>query len=301
MPLLLKYRAIEWIARFLMPSDSQTISAQRASLVEAAQPGVITGSRREIQCVADSDMGGVSVRRYRPRIVFRGTLVFFHGGGWTQGDSDSHDLLIRALAVATCREVVSVNYRRPPEHPFPAAYEDCLTVVRLCLEENVAGRVVVCGDSAGGNLAAAVAQAFPSGTLTAQVLIYPVVDLTSEAPSYALWGDSALCTMAEMRASIAAYVPNPSARMDPAVSPLLAGKAALATVCPAYVLLAECDPLHDEGLAYYEALCASTDGPSKHTLDDVKGVPHAFLSMLGLQEGRDAVARIAAWLKPRWE
>lgn len=302
MPLFLKYRAIEWIARAFMPTEGQTLEAQRASLVSAAVPGVITGPRLAVEDVKDTVVAGVSVRRYRPRNRAAGTLVFFHGGGWTQGDADSHDLLTRALAVATRREVVSVNYRRPPEHPFPAAYDDCRAVALACAAETASGggRTVVCGDSAGGNLAAAVALLAPHGTLTAQVLIYPATDLTAEAPSYAKWGGSVMCTRAEMRASIAAYTPDPATRADPAASPLLAPRATLASAPPAYVLLAECDLLHDEGSAYARALLDAGGAGAGHILDFVPGVPHAFMSMLGMGEGRAAVARVAAWLEPCW-
>lgn len=303
MPLTLKYRAIEWLARLFMPSEGQSLEAQRRSLVDAAQPGIITGPKLAVDQAIDTVIAGVPVRRYRPHNSLPGTLVFFHGGGWIVGDADSHDLLTRALASATRRDVVSVNYRRPPENPFPAAFDDCRAVALACVDAG--GRVVVTGDSAGGNLAAAVAISLPPGTLAAQVLIYPVTDLTTEMPSYSTWGSSVMCTASEMRTSIAAYVPDAGARSSPACSPLHAPGAVLAAAPPAYVLLAECDPLHDEGAAYYDALLKSsiTDGGSLSLhapLDDVRGVPHGFMSMLGMHEARAALARIAAWLEDRW-
>ena len=105
----------------------------------------------------DSIVAGVAVRSYVPRGALPGTLLFFHGGGFVIGDVETYDVFARALAVRTRRRVVSVEYRLAPEHPYPAAVHDCLAVTRYFASQAETGPIVLCGDSAGGNLAAVVA------------------------------------------------------------------------------------------------------------------------------------------------
>lgn len=228
------------------------------------------------------------MRRYQPVHRAEGTIAFFHGGGWMLGDLDTHDILAGTLAAETGHEVVSANYRRTPEHRYPAALEDCLAITHILAK---AGRVAVVGDSAGGNLAAAVAQ---QASVAAQVLYYPVVDCANERSSYERYARGHILTASTMRYFRHEYVPEPERRHESGASPLLASS--LRGVPPAYVVVAECDVLRDEGVAYAERLRSSGVDV---TLEEVPGALHGFMSLLGLQEARETMSRTANWLKTR--
>jgi acetyl esterase len=248
------------------------------------------GRRAKLAEVRDEELAGVPVRRYVPHGAQPGVLAFFHGGGWVVGDLESHDVPASALAAATRREVVAVHYRLAPEHPYPAALEDCLAVTRALAGQ----RVVVAGDSAGGNLAAAVANALGTA-LAAQVLVYPVTDCAGEHPSYAAYATGHLLTREAMRFYVRSYVPDEARRQEPGCSPLRAPS--LRGAPPALVLTAGCDVLRDEGVAYAERLRA--DGVEVHHTE-YPGTVHGFFSMQGLSEGLSAVQQVANWLAPRW-
>jgi acetyl esterase len=206
----------------------------------------------------------IAVRAYRP--VLNETLpalVFFHGGGWTIGDLDTHDVVCRQLALGARCAVFSVDYRLAPEHPFPAALEDCLSATRYVFSNAQKlkidpARIAVGGDSAGGNLAAVVAlMARDAGAppLAYQLLIYPATDQRCEFPSHERNGQGYLLTKEGIQFFRAGYLPNPKDRTDWRASPLLA--ASHADLPPAFVLTAGYDPLLDEGRAYAECLAKS--------------------------------------------
>lgn len=150
------YSVVEYVASWGRQSSDDLV-ARRTTFRRVMQPGYVTGTPVEMGSVSEDIVAGVPVRRYVPLDASPGTLVFFHGGGWAIGDLDTHDLLARALAGATRRTVVSVAYRLAPEHVFPAAADDCIAVAKALAMGG--GSVVVCGDSAGGNLAAVSANA----------------------------------------------------------------------------------------------------------------------------------------------
>ena len=134
--------------------------------------------------VEDADADGVPVRVYRPEGA-DGTLAWFHGGGWTLGSLDEHDAFCRRFALAAEVTVANVEYRLAPEHPFPAGLDDCCTATRWAAA-NLPGPLAVGGDSAGGNLAAAVAlRSRDEGgpPLAFQLLVYPAVDAELSYPS----------------------------------------------------------------------------------------------------------------------
>ncbi len=201
----------------------------------------------------------VPVRVYTPRSRPAHDLpavVYLHGGGWVIGDLDTYEPDCRRLADATGALVVGVDYRLAPEHPFPAALEDTWAV--LCWAAHRYGRVAVAGDSAGGNLAAAlVLRARDAGgpQVTAQMLNYPVLDATASMPSYEEFDEGPNLTSGEMRWFIGAYLPREQDRRNPLASPLLA--ADLAGLPPAVVSTAGYDPLRDEGDRYAERLRAA--------------------------------------------
>jgi acetyl esterase len=203
----------------------------------------------------------VAVRSYRPvREEVLPALVFFHGGGWTIGDLDTHDVVCRQLALGAGCAVFSVDYRLAPEHPFPAAVDDCFFATRY-IHSNAEklqidpGRIAVGGDSAGGNLAAVVAlMAREQGgpPLAYQLLIYPATDQRCQFASHERNGEGYLLTRDGIRFFRGAYLPNEADRADWRASPLLA--ASHAGLPPALVLTAGYDPLVDEGRAYAERL-----------------------------------------------
>ena len=216
--------------------------------------------------VRDLDAQGVPVRLYRPADGPLPVLVYFHGGGWTIGDLDTHDVLCRQLALAAGCAVVAVHYRMGPESRFPAAVDDCVAATQWVQAQAAsldvdANRLAVGGDSAGGNLAAVVclalrdaAQPLPSF----QLLIYPATDMRAVAPSHTTNGQGYMLTadsIAYYRGHYMGPEAGPEQWADWRASPLLA--ASHAGLPPALVLTAGYDPLRDEGLQYADALSAA--------------------------------------------
>jgi acetyl esterase len=231
-------------------------------LAASAVPQVEVGSvkDREIPGAA----GPIAARIYRP--VGDGphpTLLFIHGGGFVIGDLEAYDAQCRVLCSRVGAVVASVDYRLAPEHPFPAGVEDAIAAMEW-VAGNVAelggdpGRVAIGGDSAGGNLSAAVAQAWRGRepALAAQLLIYPVTDLVTEHPSIEENGEGLLLTRDDMDWFHGHYLGgDESLRSDPRASPRLAED--LRGLPPAIVLTAQYDPLRDDGDAYAAALEAA--------------------------------------------
>jgi acetyl esterase len=237
----------------LAQSRKDTPLPQPASVAEMLIPGAASSIRARV---------------YRPAKLPVPTVLFFHGGGWVAGDLDTHDRFARTLSIDLEAVVVAVDYRRPPEMPFPASLEDCVAATRWAVN-NIAelggdkARLAVAGDSAGGNLAAAVAQACRERglQLVAQLLVYPATDLVgayrsqtenAKYPSRAHNGDGYFLTSDAMRWFASQYVPNVADALDPRASPLRASD--LTGLPPAVICTAEFDPLRDEGEAYARAL-----------------------------------------------
>ena len=231
----------------------------RGALAPAAPAGV------EARLVLAPGPGGpVPLRFYRPPGTGKGknlpALVYFHGGGWTIGDPDTHDVLCRQLAAGARCAVLSVDYRLAPEHPFPAAVEDSIAATRYVVSEAAAlgidaARVAVGGDSAGGNLATVVALAARDAggpALCFQLLVYPATDQRAEFGSHERNAEGYLLTSAAIEYFRGQYLPRRDDWLDWRASPLLAPS--LAGLPPAYVVTAGYDPLVDEGRAYAERL-----------------------------------------------
>lgn len=229
--------------------------------------------------------GPVQVRFYRGAgTADKGALpllLYYHGGGWVLGDLDSHDWVCRRIANAAQCAVLSVDYRMAPEHVFPAAFDDCLAALRWSVD-NASNlkidptRVAVGGDSAGGNLAAAVAiAARESGSprLVAQILVYPAVDLSMSGDYYGRFTKDLILTDDTMRWFIDLYIPTVERRKDWRASPLLASS--LTDLPPALVLLAGFDPLCAEGELYAEKLKAAGNTV---TVTRYPGQLHGFLT-----------------------
>jgi acetyl esterase len=228
-----------------------------------------------------------------------GTLMFFHGGGFLRGDLDSHDDLCRALCNAARAVVVGVHYRRAPEHRFPAAFEDaCDATAWIAGHAQAlglpAGRLAVSGDSAGGNLAASVAQwALDQGrpALCFQLLIYPETSASMEWPSVKeFWEPGRMAAGKGMGWFRSQYFAEPAAMQQPYAYP--DNRADLRGLPPALVITAEIDPMRDMGEAYAQRL---QDVGVPTTLLRYAGVTHVFMSMLGrVAAARRALAEAGA-------
>ncbi|MDO8391603.1 MAG: alpha/beta hydrolase [Actinomycetota bacterium] len=249
--------------------------------------------------VRDLDAGGVRARLYRPDDRDGlGLLVYFHGGGWVLGDLDGHDDVCRRLANGSGHAVLSVDYRLAPEYPFPAGLEDALAATRWAYANATslgcrADLLAVGGDSAGGNLAAVVAQLAPV-PLVYQLLLYPVTDCTRAHASYDENATGYFLTRDSMVWFIDHYLGTATSPADPRVSPLFAADHVLAGTPPALVVTAEFDPLRDEGVAYARRLEANGVATS---LVHFHGMIHGFVSLADyLADGRAGLALAAAAL-----
>ncbi len=265
----------------------QEARAQRAALLRPS-PEPIAESR-------DLDGGGVPCRFYQPAVLRSpGLLVWYHGGGWVLGDLDSHDDPCRALANRGGFCVLSVDYRLAPEDPFPAAVDDALAATRWAGEHlaDLGCRVLaIGGDSAGGNLAAVVANRAPT-PICFQLLVYPATDARMGHPSITENGDGYFLTSTGMRWFFDHYLSGPDGTLeDPRVSPLLEDPERLAAGPPAMVITAEFDPLRDEGAAYALALAAAGVATTHVRFD---GQIHGFFSLFGLVDDARSAQSMAA-------
>ena len=202
--------------------------------------------REEVEEVCDLDADGVRCRLYRPAGAAEGVVVHLHGGGFVFHDIDVHDGVARRLANRVGIAVLSVDYRRPPEHPFPAAPDDVDTVLRWLAREGhshgLAGPTYAHGDSAGGNLALVAALRNP-GRLRALALTYPLLDPRMEGESYRTAADG--FDPREAAWYWEQYSGGPENLSHPDLAPLLSDR--LHTLPPTLVVTAEHDPLRDEG------------------------------------------------------
>ncbi len=240
--------------------------------------------------------GDLPARIYRPDVDATAlpTVVLFHGGGWVIGDLETHDNTARAIARDARAVVVSVAYRLAPEAPFPAAVDDALAATRWALghlsELGGNDALAVAGDSAGGNLAAVVAQELRTA-LAAQLLIYPATDMLGEHPSRTENGTGYFLDTATMEwffGHYAGHVTEVDARLSPILEQNLAG------LPPAVVVTAEYDPLRDEGEAYAAAMRAAGVRVEARRFD---GMIHGFFDMGSASEAaRVAVSETCALL-----
>jgi acetyl esterase len=245
--------------------------------------------------------GSIPVRLYTP--AGGGplpALVFFHGGGWVLGNIEAYDTVCRALTNAAGCAVLSVDYRLAPEHKFPAAVEDCYAATRWVVANAATlnldpARIAVGGDSAGGNLAAVIAQvARDRGgpSLVFQLLVYPVTDYLPDLPSYAENAEGYLLTKDAMGWVWNHYLLHEAEGKNPLASPLRA--ADLSGLPPALIITAERDPLRDEGERYATRL-QEAGVPVAVTRYD--GMIHGFFSMAGMiDQGKQALAQAGAAL-----
>ncbi len=266
----------------------------------AANAGI--GKPQEVLSIEDTqinvDGGHIELRIYRGTEQTRPAIVYYHGGGWVLGSIETHDGYCRALANEAQAVVVSVEYRLAPEHLYPTAAEDCYAATKW-VSENAdeigvqVGRLVVAGDSAGGNLAAAVAlMARDRGgpEIDLQVLIYPITDHNFETASYKECGQDYMLTQETMVWFWDHYCPDTQQRNESYASPLRADD--LANLPPALVQTAGYDPLCTEGDDYADKL---KDAGVQVIHTCYEGMIHGFTRRFaGLDKATDALQEIGA-------
>ncbi|TDD57612.1 alpha/beta hydrolase [Kribbella antibiotica] len=278
---------------------AQTLAEARADDLASIQAA--GGQAEPVHYVEDlSTDGGLPLRLYRPDLAGPlPTLIYFFGGGWTLGSIDTADGITRRLANAVPCQVITVGYRLAPEHPFPAAVHDCHDATQWIAANAEklqvdTSRLVVGGDSAGGNLAAVTTLlARDKGpALAGQLLVYPNTRYGANTPSMMTGDDPYLFNKTSVSWYWNHYLTDAIDGLDPLASPLLAESHA--DLPPALVITAEYDPLRDEGEFYAEKLHAA-GVPT--TLSRYDGMVHGFFAMPGILDGgRRATAEAAAWL-----
>jgi acetyl esterase len=295
------------------PSASRTLSAAEQLAETRYMMGVFNelGMPFEpVSRVVDLDIPGpagtIPARLYDPQTAAPlpgGTpiLVFYHGGAFISGDLDSYDTLLRALANRAGCLVLSIGYRLAPENPYPAANDDAWAALSWVASHATAigadpNRLAVGGDSAGGLLAAWVAQRAKEVRLTLrlQVLLYPILDATASSDSWAEFGTGVyLLSRLQMLGWFDAYLPKGIERSAPRVSPLFAID--LTGVAPALIVTADHDPLRDEGDAYADRLRRAKVSVD-HTC--LPGMIHGVASVAGaVDAGKVLIDRLAAALR----
>jgi len=220
----------------------------------------------------DQQLGGVPVRCYQASAM-PATVVYFHGGGFVVGGLDSHDDVCAEICAATGFRVISVDYRLAPEHPHPAAYDDCLAATREAATRHP-GPLVLAGDSAGAALAASVCHTARAGgpAIAGQVLIYPGLGGDPDQGSYLTHANAPMLTRADVLYYAAIRHVGPEPRADPTACALQ--DTDFSHLPPTAIFSAECDPLADDGRTYRDRILAA-GGRAHWQLEP--GLVHGYL------------------------
>jgi acetyl esterase/lipase len=254
-----------------------------------------------------ADVGDVRVRIVRPPAAVGAlpVILYMHGGGWVLGNADTHDRLVRELAVGTGAAVVFVEYDRSPEARYPVAIEQGYATARWIVTDGAAHgldaeRMAIAGDSVGGGMTAAIslmAQERGDVRFVHQSMYYPVTDAAMDTGSYAQFAEGYFLTAKSMAWFWDCYCPDVERRSEPFASPLRADDAQLAGLPPALVIVDEADVLRDEGEAYAARLRAAGVAVTAVRYD---GITHDFMMLNPLSEThatRAAVAQAIATLR----
>ena len=255
-----------------------------------------------------AEVGDVRVRIVRPPDA-QGTLpaiLYMHGGGWILGNADTHDRLVRELAVGTGAAIVFVEYDRSPEAHYPVAIEQGYATAQWIAREGTASkldpdRMAVAGDSVGGDMTAALAlMAGERGDVrfVQQSMYYPVTDGAMDTGSYQQFAEGYFLTAKAMAWFWDAYLPDVERRSEPFASPLRASDEQLAELPPAFVIVDEADVLRDEGEAYAARLRAAGVDVTTVRYD---GIHHDFMMLNPLSQTRatrGAIAQAISFLRP---
>jgi acetyl esterase len=291
------------------PAETLPFDEARRTLVRHSR---LAGGSQPIGECRDLEVPGADeslpARLYTPRSQVEAPpaggsalLVFIHGGGMMYGDLESHDAVCRFLAERADLRVLAVDYRLAPEHPFPAAVDDCWAAYQW-VAENAAtlgadpDRLAVGGDSAGGYLSAVTAiKAADAGVpLRYQLLVYPVTNMAEQSDSRRLFGKDFYLTSEFISLAEESYLVSGQDRRDPLVSVAFTEKVP-ENLAPAFVATAGFDPLRDEGEAYARLLA---DAGATVELKRYPGFIHGFLNIVGVgHNARAAVAEMAVKLK----
>ncbi|MCG8915952.1 alpha/beta hydrolase [Actinokineospora sp. PR83] len=296
-PQVLRHRELR-AENGVVPLYELTLAEARAEDLRSIQDN--EGAREVVAEVGEREIagpgGGIRLRVYRPGAGVLPVLVYFFGGGWTLGTIETADAICRRLANAAGCVVVSVGYRLAPEHRFPAAVHDCVAATAWVGEHAGelgvdAGRVAVGGDSAGGNLAAAVTLvARERGVkLVHQLLVYPNTEYRADTASLRESTDRYLFNRDSVAWYWGHYLASPEDGENPLASPLK--EPDLSGLPPATVITAEYDPLRDEGERYAERL---RDAGVAVDLTRYDGMAHGFFAMFGTVDAAGRAVRAAA-------
>lgn len=294
------------------PIHELSVEDARA-LLSGAQAGDVSVPPADVEdlVLPVGPQGRVEIRVVRPRGITDElpAVLYFHGGGWVLGGVDTHDRLIRELAVGAQAAVIFVNYSRAPEVRYPVAIEEAYAALQW-VSANAgslrvdASRLAVAGDSAGGNMAAVVAQLAKERNgppLAFQLLFYPVTDATFDTPSYRQFAEGYFLTRDAMKWFWNQYAPDAALRFNPSASPLRATMDQLRDLPPALVITGECDVLRDEGEAYARKLAEAGVAvtSTRHA-----GTIHDFVMLNALSDtpaARAALAQATQALLQAWQ
>jgi acetyl esterase len=296
-----------WVAAWFEehPERARAFDDLSPELLELARGPFGFPVTRELAHVTDEIIEGVPVRIYQGEGAATGVVVYFHGGGFCIGSIGLMDNVARELTHCTGAVVVSVEYRLAPEHPYPAGLDDCEAVTRWALANTARfglarSQVAVAGESAGGNLSAAVALRLRGAVdvdvpLAGQVLLYPGLDGHAATHASRTEFDGLVLTQAARDAYWGAYSAGRDLDRDPFAAPLRADS--LAGLPPALVVVGGCDLLRDEGRLYAERLRA--DGvPAQDVC--YPGQPHGFINFM-FPAAQEAFAQVGGWVRRVFE
>jgi acetyl esterase len=286
----------------LSPADARSVLA-RAQSIPVGKPS----SKIEDINLPVGPTGSVPIRIVRPTAIAEvlPVVMYFHGGGWVLGDRDTHDRLLREIAVGAQAAVIFVEYARAPEARYPVAIEQAYAATRYVVDNAASLRIdplrlAVAGDSVGGNMTAAVtlmAKQRRGPRIAFQVLFYPVTAAGFETPSYMQFADGPWLTKRAMEWFWDAYLPDPAARNQTTATPLNASLDQLAGLPEALVITDENDVLRDEGEAYARKL---SDAGVRVTSVRYNGTIHDFVMLNTLADTpatRGAIAQAVAALR----
>ncbi|RCL20707.1 alpha/beta hydrolase [Pseudomonas sp. AFG_SD02_1510_Pfu_092] len=293
-----------------LPMHAMEVAQARAEFADSSQvldpspPGNLAVKALQITA---RDGARLAARLYRQGdggSALQPVILYLHGGGYVVGSLDSHDSVCRRLAALGEFAVLAADYRLAPEQQFPVALHDVLDAANWLAEQAAAlgldnRRVVLAGDSVGASLATVLAitaveqpEALAFKPL-AQLLFYPVTDVSCQRDSHRQHGEGYLLETPTLEWFYQHYVAQPAQRLDWRVSPLLS--TLRRPLAPAYLFVAEYDPLHDEGIAYRDWLTA---GGTAVTFARVEGLTHDFLRMSGIVGQVQGIYRdVGVWLK----
>jgi acetyl esterase len=300
---------VEKLSSIQLPPFEQLTADYLRKAYSNLAPAPVAAASSDLVCedgLIPTPAGQVKIRIYRPS-PREGLpiMAFFHGGGWVTGDLDRHDPLCRELTARIGCVTVSVDYRLAPENKFPAGLDDCYAAVQWAAANASslgadASRLALCGDSSGGNLAAAtslLARDRGGPQIICQALLYPVLDSSLDTPSQRSLAEGYFLTRQRMEWYWKQYVKNDADRVNPYASP--AHAAELKNLPAAIIFTAEFDPLRDEGASYAQRL---ERAGVKTTYRCYEGTIHGFISFAAaIDKGKQAIAEASVLMRSAFQ